>query len=205
MSPIKKISISIGAILLFGVALQQYLARNPGGSGNLTAGLLVGAPAENISVKANADGWNTYKNEKLGFSVQYPKNVALRGNADSDLAILTLDRNETNNKQALITLTKKKVPLGKEPYASLEEFWKDEEGQITANNGLTSRARYVAVNERTFFEVQEDNRQNNYLGAHRYSKAGDGIYEITLTMEGEQILKEVTELYNRITATFVVP
>ena len=198
----KKSLVALGAILLVGVALQQYVSRSPAGKPSPSP--RPGAADERISVKPDTSAWKEYVNEKLGFSVQYPENVSLRGTAESDLAILTLPIAQTNGKQAMITLTKKKVPLGQAPYASIEEFWKDEQRFIAANSGVTSNARTIELNGRAFWEAREDNRQVNYMGLHRYLKQGEAIYEITLTIEGEKLLAPAVELYNSILAMFTV-
>ena len=144
----KKILLTFAAIIAVGILLQQYF-KNTAGDDSFTP------PGSNtsikkISVKTNTDDWETYTNEKLGFSAKYPKNASLRGHAESDLAIFTLSTKETSGKQSLITLTKKKVPLGKEVYASMEEFWEDEQRFIVANNGVVSDAQYVEINGRIF-------------------------------------------------------
>lgn len=202
LANIKKLLIAVGVILVFGVLLQQYFKRvaQPGSS----SGEAQKQETERVTIKTDTNRWQEYTNEKLGFLVKYPKGTTLRGTPESDLAILTLERNATGNKQALITLTKKKVPLGREPYKTIEEFWKDEEGFISANSGVSSNARYVELNGRTFWEAREDNRQNNYMGLHRYLKEGENIYEATLTIEGEKLEASVMEFYNEILTTLTV-
>ena len=197
----KKVLIALGIIALGGVVLQQYVLR-AGNRASVALGL--GDSPERISVRADASGWKEYTNTKLGFSVKHPEDVTLRGTPESDLAILTMPTTRTGGKQALITLTKKKIPLGQAPYASMEEFWKDEERFIAANSGVTTGARYIDFNDRIFWEAREDNRQINYMGLHRYLKQGEAIYEVTLTIEGEKFLESAVSLYNEILATFLV-
>lgn len=198
---LKKYLLAAGVIVVAGVLLQQYFKMSDGAK-KPSPSPRPGAPAEKISVKVDTAGWNEYANTKLGFSIKYPQNVTLRGTEDSDFAILTLDRAETDGKQALIALTRKKIPIGQQPYATMEDFWKYEERMIAAQGGNTSNARYVEVNGRIFFEVREDNRQNNYMGLHRYIKEPGGIYEVTLTMEGEKLFPSAVERYNKILTAF---
>lgn len=191
------------AILVFGVLLQQYLKRTGDAVLGPAASLRPGAPQERISVKL-PDGWKTYENKKLGFTAMYPENAILRGTEESEVAIVMLDRAKTEGKQSLVTLTKKKVPLGRAPYVSLEEFWKDEQEQITANSGVASAMRYVEVNDRVFWEAREDNRQINYMGLHRYLKTEGGVYEVGLNVEGDALLKSAVDQYNQILASFTL-
>ena len=198
----KKFLAALGALLIVGLALQQYVLRFSPGKPSPSP--RPEATNERILVKADTGGWKEYANEKLGFSVRYPEQISVRGTAESDLAILTLPIAETEGKQALITLTKKKVPLGQAPYADMQTFWKDEQRFIAANNGVISNARTVELNGRAFWEAHEDNRQNNYMGLHRYLKQGTTIYEATLTVEGEKLLESAVELYNNTLSTLTV-
>ncbi|MDO8558344.1 MAG: hypothetical protein Q7S09_04130 [bacterium] len=200
----KKAWLAAIAILIFGVLLQQYFKRTGGSFPGPSASPGSDAPQERILVKVNTDGWKEYLNEKLGFSVKYPESVSLRGQAESDFAILTLSRDETEGKQSLITLTRKKIPLGREPYASMEEFWKDEQENITANSGVVSGMRYVQVNDRIFWEAREDNRQINYMGLHRYLKITSGVYEVGLNVEGEKLFQSAVDRYNQILSTLTL-
>src|SRR5205085_1838674 len=119
--------IALGFILVGGILLQLYfkLSASPRGTS---------PQIEKISASAPGSDWQTYTNTKLGFRVKFPSSVTLRGTAESDFAIFTLDAAKIG-KQALITFSKKTPPIGK-TYGSLEEFWKDGKGDIEKNGGI---------------------------------------------------------------------
>ena len=198
----KKYWIAIAVIIIIGAALQHFLGAT--GSGTPSTTPRPGAPAERISVTTDTGSWQEYANNKLGFSASVPPGASVRGTAESDLAIFTLSASETGGKQAMVTLTKKKTPLNQEPYADIAAFWADEQRFVAAQGGVTSNERFMEVNGRSFFEVKEGNRQNNYMGLHRYLYEGGAFYEITLTIEGDLLEAKAVERLNEVAMTFTV-
>lgn len=190
--------VSVAALLIIGFALQQYLTRSTGTNGNPNA-----SPRPMvITVNTDAAGWKEYSNTKNGFTVKYPANANLRGLADSDYAIIELDKAVTGGKQAMVTMAKKNTPLGAAPYASMDEFWNQEKDMLVANGGVVVSTQNTILNGRTFFEAREDNKQNNYTGLHRYIMNDHGVFELALTIEGDKIDSKTIDLYNRMASTF---
>jgi hypothetical protein len=195
-----KLFIALGAIIAGGIILQQFLRI---GSGRQTANNQP-ASVKEITVDTKTDGWLEYANTKLGISIKYPASYALRGTPESDMAIFTMDRTEAAGKTAFITVAKKINPLGKASYASLDDFWQDEQAFLVSQGGVVSNEQKIKLNGREFLQSTEDNRQNNYMGIHRYVKQGDSVYEISFSIEGDKIPERGNQVLDQMSAVYVI-
>ncbi|MDP3963001.1 MAG: hypothetical protein Q8Q39_00730 [bacterium] len=193
--------IAVVIIIAIGILLQQYLKNAGPSSGDPSATPRPTAP-EDISVDANINDWLVYENKKMQFTAKYPASANLRGTAESDVVIFEFKPAEMQNTSANATLRKRNAPLGKEPYATVEAFWEDEKTFIASQSGVVSNERYVSVNDRTFFEAQEDNRLNNYMGLHRYILLNGNVYEASLVVAGDRLLAPAVDAFNAIVSTF---